>query len=75
MGWFENDAHVFIAMEYLKHGDLQHYFTRAKPLPEVEARQIALQLVESLDLLHRSGFAHRDLKPSVSVSDAVSLPS
>ncbi|KAK7428013.1 hypothetical protein QQZ08_005444 [Neonectria magnoliae] len=60
-GWFENDTHLFIAMEYLKHGDLQRYL--AKPFPEPEARQVVLQVVEALDFMHGSDFVHRDLKP------------
>ncbi|KAF7558250.1 hypothetical protein G7Z17_g92 [Cylindrodendrum hubeiense] len=61
LGWFENETTMFITMEYLKYGDLQQYLT--KPFPEPEARQIALQVVEALHLMHDSGFAHRDLKP------------
>jgi serine/threonine protein kinase len=51
-------------MEYLEHGDLQKHLTR--PLPEIEAREIALQLVEGLCFMHENGFVHRDLKPLVS---------
>lgn len=61
-GWFQNDESLFITMEYLKYGDLQQYLT--KPFPEPEARQISLQLIEALQLMHENGFAHRDLKPS-----------
>ncbi|KAK8008010.1 calcium/calmodulin-dependent protein kinase [Apiospora marii] len=61
-GWFESKDSVFIAMEYLAHGDLQRYLTRA--LPEVEARQIISQVLEGLQYMHENGFAHRDLKPS-----------
>lgn len=60
-GWFQNDESLFITMEYLKYGDLQQYLT--KPFPEPEARQISLQVTEALQLMHESGFAHRDLKP------------
>jgi len=61
LGWFENDTDLFIAMEYLRYGDLQNYL--GQPFPEVEARQIALQVTEGLQLMHENGFAHRDLKP------------
>ncbi|KAF7547010.1 hypothetical protein G7Z17_g8020 [Cylindrodendrum hubeiense] len=61
LGWFENDNSLFIIMEYIKHGDLQQYLT--KPFPEPEVQQIALQVAEALQLMHESGFAHRDLKP------------
>ena len=50
-------------MEYLRHGDLQRYIE--KTFPETEASQIAVQLAEGLELMHRNGLAHRDLKPQV----------
>lgn len=51
-------------MEYLKHGDLEQYL--ALPLLEREGRQIVHQILEGLNCMHDSGFAHRDLKPAVS---------
>ena len=64
-GWYENAEAVFIAMEYIPCGDLQKYMT--KPLPETEAQQITFQVLEGLALMHENGFAHRDLKPAVSL--------
>ncbi|KAK5988212.1 Serine/threonine-protein kinase RAD53 [Cladobotryum mycophilum] len=60
-GWFEIGDSVFIAMEYLRMGDLQRYLTR--PLPESEARQITTQVLEGLGFMHENGFVHRDVKP------------
>ncbi|KAF2806858.1 kinase-like protein [Mytilinidion resinicola] len=62
-GWYENDASVFIAMEYFPNGDLQSYLS--SPLPEKEVQQITFQILEALSFMHENGFAHRDLKPSV----------
>lgn len=64
-GWYENDDSVFIAMEYIKHGDLGSHLT--KPLPNEEAREIVFQVAEGLDHMHKNGFVHRDLKPEVSL--------
>ncbi|KAF3021955.1 hypothetical protein E8E14_009683 [Neopestalotiopsis sp. 37M] len=61
-GWYEDDNSVYIAMEYMEHGDLQKRLTR--PYPEVEVLSIASQLLEGLQFMHENGFTHRDLKPS-----------
>lgn len=51
-------------MEYLPHGDL-HKYLRA-PLSEKEGQHIVFQVLEGLRFMHDNGFAHRDLKPTVS---------
>lgn len=53
-------------MEYMPYGDLDQAVK--SPLQEPEARQIIFQTVEGVSFMHGSGFAHRDLKPSVSIS-------
>jgi serine/threonine protein kinase len=64
-GWYESNDSVFIAMEYFPLGDLQSYLL--SPLLEKEAQQITFQVLEGLLFMHDNGFAHRDLKPAVSV--------
>ncbi|KAJ5975488.1 hypothetical protein N7481_009195 [Penicillium waksmanii] len=61
LGWYENDTSLFIAMEYIEHGDLSSHLKQ--PLPEEEARSITFQLVEGLMFLHANAFVHRDVKP------------
>jgi calcium/calmodulin-dependent protein kinase I len=51
-------------MEYLEKGDLTNYLKT--PLPVLEAKQIAVQILEGLYHMHDQGFTHRDLKPAVS---------
>ena len=53
-------------MEYLPNGDLHKYLT--SPLPETEGQHIVFQILEGLDFMHDNGFAHRDLKPAVSLA-------
>lgn len=64
-GWYENDISIFIAMEYFPHGNLQRYLSSL--IPEIETQQIASQILEGLSFMHDNGFAHRDLKPAVSI--------
>ena len=51
-------------MEYFKHGDLQNFMD--SPLPERDVGIITRQLLEGLNVMHKLGFTHRDLKPQVS---------
>ena len=64
LGWYESDNYVYIAMEYISHGDLRDYLEVERP--ESEAKAITRQLLEGLLVIHQEGFAHRDLKPEVS---------
>ena len=66
-GWYESPEHLFIAMEYLELGDLRIYLDGKPPLPELEAREITYQILDGLSLMHDNEFAHRDLKPNVSL--------
>jgi Protein kinase domain len=54
-------------MEYLELGDLRIYLDGKQPLPEHEVREITYQILDGLFLMHDNGFAHRDLKPNVSL--------
>ncbi|QDS75666.1 hypothetical protein FKW77_007234 [Venturia effusa] len=62
-GWFEFEDRIGILMEYCEHGDLRNC-SGAKPLPESDACQIVLQILNGLEMLHEAAFAHRDLKPA-----------
>jgi serine/threonine protein kinase len=61
--WFENSKSVFLAMEYLEHGDLAQHINIIST--EEEVRQITNNLLDGLKIMHGEGFAHRDLKPQV----------
>lgn len=52
-------------MEYLPNDDLHKRLGSA--FPEREGQEIVSQVLEGIDFMHRNGFAHRDLKPAVSL--------
>lgn len=58
-------------MEYCEHGDLRKYLTDRPKIPEEEAQDITRQLLVGISLMHKAGFAHRDIKPAVSLDPSV----
>jgi serine/threonine protein kinase len=68
LGWFEDHESVYLAMEYLPLGDLEgNIHPRAGAISEPEIREITLQILEGLKIMHMEHFVHRDLKPKVMV--------
>ncbi|EME87527.1 uncharacterized protein MYCFIDRAFT_212922 [Pseudocercospora fijiensis CIRAD86] len=55
--------HLYIIMEFVPCGDLQQYLTEYGPLPESIAKQMASQVFDALDYLHKKNITHRDIKP------------
>jgi serine/threonine protein kinase len=62
-GWFEDSRNLYLAMEYLPHGDLRCFVE--KGIPEDEVKSITIQLLEGLSIMHQNLITHRDLKPAV----------
>lgn len=54
-------------MEYCEHGDLNKYIKSVGKLTEKETKDIIWQVLGGLSLMHESKFAHRDIKPAVSL--------
>ncbi|GAA6010087.1 hypothetical protein JCM11491_005861 [Sporobolomyces phaffii] len=61
--WFEDDARIWIVLEYVDGGDLLDYTMKKKGLSERETREIALMVCQAVAYLHSCGITHRDLKP------------
>jgi hypothetical protein len=52
----------FLVMEYLEGETLAHRIKKG-PLPADQVLQIAIQMADALEMAHRHGVIHRDLKP------------
>ena len=53
----------YIAMEYLSGGTLKDRILKRGPLPARTAAAVASQIAEALQVAHRKGVIHRDIKP------------
>ncbi len=56
------DGHVYLSMEYIEGGDLKARL--GQPLPPREALEIIRQVALGLEVAHRAGIVHRDVKPA-----------
>lgn len=65
IGWFPTQDSIYFVLEYCSYGDISQ---QNIPMLEVEVRRICKQLMNGLEILHRMGIIHRDIKPKVSIS-------
>jgi serine/threonine protein kinase len=55
---------LFIAMRFVKGGDLRQMLDREGPLPPVRAAGFISPVASALDAAHGAGLVHRDVKPA-----------
>jgi serine/threonine protein kinase len=80
LGWFQTESAMYLAMEYIPLGDLENNLQELEKsrntegqtnrhnggvLSEGEVKDITMQILEGVKIMHSEGFAHRDLKPQV----------
>ncbi|MDO4285357.1 MAG: PASTA domain-containing protein [Eubacteriales bacterium] len=61
---FEENATAYIVMEYLEGETLAERLRREKKIPEEEAVQLILPVLQALEAVHREGILHRDIAPN-----------
>lgn len=60
---FQDEKHLYLAMEYLPGGDLMTLLMRKDILTEEESRFYIAETILSIESVHKMGYIHRDLKP------------
>ncbi|KAJ8115829.1 hypothetical protein ONZ43_g4577 [Nemania bipapillata] len=68
-GWFEDQHHIYISMEYVPNGDLQHHiqerYKNEEGFQEFEGALIVKEIAKALKFMHEKKVMHRDLKPAL----------
>ncbi|HMG63993.1 MAG TPA: serine/threonine-protein kinase, partial [Streptosporangiaceae bacterium] len=68
----EESGVLFIAMRFVRGGDVRSLLDREGPLPPGRATEIISQVASALDSAHARGLVHRDVKPANMLRDASS---
>jgi DNA-binding beta-propeller fold protein YncE/tRNA A-37 threonylcarbamoyl transferase component Bud32 len=63
---------LFIAMRYVRGGDVRSLLARDGPLPPGRVAEIITQVSSALDAAHERGLVHRDVKPANMLLDVSS---
>ncbi|MEO5333754.1 MAG: bifunctional serine/threonine-protein kinase/formylglycine-generating enzyme family protein [Magnetococcus sp. YQC-5] len=63
VSFFRNANTAYMVMEYVEGQGLDAILKRRKILPEATIKKILPPLLDGLELLHKSAFIHRDIKP------------
>jgi DNA-binding beta-propeller fold protein YncE len=61
---------LFIAMRYVRGGDVRSLLDRSGQLPPARVAEIISQVSSALDAAHERGLVHRDVKPANMLLDA-----
>ncbi len=63
MRFFEANGSAYMVMEFVEGAPLADWIKTRRPLGEAALRALARPLLDGLEVVHRSGYTHRDIKP------------
>ena len=67
---FQDNDHLYIAMDYLTGGDLRYHICKYRKFNEQQTKFFIACIILSLEYLHKNEIIHRDLKPENLVLDS-----
>ncbi len=62
MRFFQANSTAYMVMEFVDGDSLSDWVKARRPLDEAGVRQVLLPLLDGLEVVHQSGFLHRDIK-------------
>ncbi len=68
------DGILFIAMRYIRGGDVRSLLADGQAIPAARSRSIISQIAAALDTAHTHDLVHRDVKPANMLLDAARRP-
>ena len=63
MRFFEANGSAYMVMEFVDGAPLADWIKTRRPLPEAHLRAFVMPLLEGLEVVHKAGYTHRDIKP------------
>src|SRR6266436_2293369 len=63
MRFFEANGTAYMVMEFVEGAPLPDWVVARRPLSEAQVAALVAPLLDGLDVVHKAGFMHRDIKP------------
>lgn len=63
MRYFQANATAYMVMEFVKGASLSEWIKSRRPLTQQSIEALVIPLVQGLQVVHKAGYLHRDIKP------------